>query len=115
MRIPSMLLKQLYTFGSLRNSSEGVAFKIKNRLTDVTLTALLGVKIDGKPVPLDKIVLQIEDEAGTVLTPMQLRRQPLFLPLRRVVEVVMDIEPLSPGKHKIEIEFEAESYGKLKV
>ncbi len=115
MRIPSMLLKQLYTFGSLRNSGEGVAFKLKNRLTDVTLTALHRVTIDGRVVPLDKIVLQVEDERGATLTPAQLRTQPLFLPLRRVVEVVMDIEPLSPGKHKIEIEFEAKGYGKLKV
>ncbi len=115
MRIPSMLLKQLYTFGSLRNSGEGVAFKIKNRLTDVTLTGLLGVKIDGQPVPLEQIVLQVEDEAGTVLTPAQLKMQPLVLPLRQVVEVVMKIAPLSSGKHKLEIEFEAEGYGKLKV
>ncbi len=115
MRIPSMLLKQLYTFGSLRNSGEGVAFKLKNRLTDVTLTSLQRVKIDGRSVPLDKIVLHVEDEQGTTLTPDQLRERPLFLPLRRVVEVVMDIDPLSPGKHKIEIEFEAKNYGKLKV
>ncbi len=115
MRIPSMLLKQLYNFGSLRNSGEGVAFKIKNRLTDVTLTALHGVKIDGKAVPMDKIVLQIEDDQGSVLTPAQLKMQPLFFPLRRMLEVVLAIDPLQPGKHKIEIEFAAEGYGKLKV
>jgi len=115
MRIPSMLLKQLYNFGSLRNSGEGVAFKIKNRLTDVTLISLNGVKIDGKAIPLDKIVLQVEDGQGTTLTPAQLRLQPLSLPLRRMLTVVMRIDPLSPGKHKIEIEFEAQGYGKLKV
>ena len=81
MRIPSMLLKQLYTFGSLRNSGEGVAFKVKNRLTDVTLLALHGIKIDGKSVPLNKIVLQVEDEQGTVLTPAELMARPLFFPL----------------------------------
>ncbi len=115
MRIPSLILKQLYTFGSLRNSGEGVAFKVKNRLTDVTLLALHGIKIDGKPVPLDKIILEVEDEAGTVLTPAELRARPLFFPLRQVIEIVMDIPPLEPGKHKIEIEFETEKYGKLKV
>jgi len=115
MRIPSMLLKQLYTFGSLRNSGEGVAFKLKNRLTDVTLTSLLGVKVDGRAIPLDKIVLHIEDEAGTVLTPAQLTKNHFFMPLRQVVEVVMDIEPLSPGKHKIEIEFATKEYGRLKI
>ncbi len=115
MRIPSMVLKQLYTFGSLRNSGEGVAFKVKNRLKDVTLTALHGIRIDGKAIPLDKIVLEVEDERGTVLTPSQLARQPLFFPLRQVIEMVLDIDPLEPGKHKIEIEFETREFGKLKV
>ncbi len=115
MRIPSLILKQLYTFGSLRNSGEGVAFKVKNRLTDVTLTALHGIKIDGKAVPLDKVVLEVEDEKGTVLTPAQLRANPLPFPLRQVIEVVMDMPPLEPGKHRIEIEFETKEYGKLKV
>ncbi|HEY79815.1 MAG TPA: hydroxymethylglutaryl-CoA reductase, partial [Caldilineae bacterium] len=107
MRIPSLILKQLYTFGSLRNSGEGVAFKVKNRLTDVTLLALHGIKIDGKPVPLDKIILEVEDEAGSILTPAELKTRPLFFPLRQVIQIVMDIPPLEPGKHKIEIEFEA--------
>ena len=115
MRIPSMLLKQLYNFGSLHNSGEGVLFKIKNRLTDVTLTALSGMKVDGKEVPLEDIVLRIEDEAGTVLTPAQLKEKPLFFPLRQMLTVVLAIEPLAAGKHKIEIAFETREYGKLKV
>ncbi len=115
MRIPSLILKQLYTFGSLRNSGEGVAFKVKNRLTDVTLTGLISVKVDGRAVPLDKIVMEIEDEKGTVLTPPQLRANPLPFPLRQVMELVLDIPPLDPGKHKIEIEFETAEYGRLKV
>jgi len=115
MRIPSMLLKQLYTFGTLRNSSEGVSFKVKNRLTDVTLLALHGISIDSKRVPLDKIVLHVEDEQGTTITPAEIKASPIFFPLRQVIEIVMDIPPLDPGKHKIEIGFEAKKYGKLKV
>ena len=48
--IPSMLLKQLYTRDSLRNTAEGVRFSLKNRLSDSTVTALHGVKIDGVDV-----------------------------------------------------------------
>ena len=115
MRIPSMVLKQLYTFGTLRNTGKGVAFKVKNRLTDVTLLALYGIIIDGKRVPLDKIALHIEDEQGTTITPAELKANPMFFPLRQVIEIVMDIPPLKPGKHKIVFEFEAKKYGKLKV
>ena len=38
MFVPSMLLKQLYTFGSLKNTGEGVPFSISNRLSDVPVT-----------------------------------------------------------------------------
>ena len=34
--IPSMILKQLYTFGSLKNLPDGVKFSLKNRLSDAT-------------------------------------------------------------------------------
>lgn len=115
MRIPSLLLKQLYNFGSLRNSGEGVAFKVKNRLTDVTLNAINNITIDNQSIPLDKVILEVEDEKGTILTPAQLKMQPLSFPLRQMIEIVCDITPLSAGKHKIEIEFEAAGYGKLKL
>ncbi len=36
--IPSMMLKQLYTFGSLKNTPDGVKFSLKNRLSDATMT-----------------------------------------------------------------------------
>ena len=45
--IPSMLLKQLYTFGSLANTERGVRFSLKNRLSDGTVTGLHHVKFDG--------------------------------------------------------------------
>ncbi len=46
--IPSLLLKQLYTFDSLKNTPQGVKFSLKNRLTDVTVTALHHVKFVDK-------------------------------------------------------------------
>ena len=49
--IPSMLLKQLYTFGSLKNTPDGVEFSLKNRLSDTTVTGLQQVKIDDVEVP----------------------------------------------------------------
>lgn len=49
--IPSMVLKQLHTFGSLRNSADGVAFSVKNRLNDTTLVGLTRLKFDGREVP----------------------------------------------------------------
>ena len=47
MKIPQLLLRQLYTFGSLTNTPSGAQFSLKNRLSDVTLTRIVRVKIDG--------------------------------------------------------------------
>ena len=47
MFIPTLLLKKLYTLGSLTNVEQGVRFGIKNRLSNVDITAVLAVTIDG--------------------------------------------------------------------
>ncbi|HEX4931905.1 MAG TPA: hypothetical protein VFV33_01925, partial [Gemmatimonadaceae bacterium] len=61
MFVPSMLLKQLYTFGSLKNSDEGVVFTLKNRLADAQLTGLRGIRINGEEVPLHDLELRLDD------------------------------------------------------
>ena len=57
--IPSMLLKQLHTNGSLRNTDAGVQFSDKNRLSDATFTGLTGLKFDGYEVPADSIFVRL--------------------------------------------------------
>jgi hydroxymethylglutaryl-CoA reductase (NADPH) len=111
--IPSMVLKQLHTNGSLRNTADGVQFSVKNRLNDTKLTGLTGLKFDGYEVPLDSIFIRLED--GTLLTPAQLAAAPLDFPLRRSLDIVAAIDPLTIGKHEIEIRFEAQPFGKLKL
>ncbi len=111
--IPSLLLKQLHTFGSLKNTDDGVEFSVKNRLSDTTLTGLAGLKFDGYEVPADSILIRLED--GRTLTPVQLAAAPLEFPLRRTLEIVAAIDPLPIGKHEIEVRFEAQPFGKLKL
>ena len=111
--IPSLLLKQLHTFGSLKNTADGVEFSVKNRLSDTTLTGLSGLKFDGYEVPLDSILVRLPD--GTTLTPAQLAAAPLDFPLRRTLDIVAAIDPLPIGKHEIEIRFEAQPFGRLKL
>ena len=111
--IPSLLLKQLHTFGSLKNTADGVEFSVKNRLSDTTLTGLSGLKFDGYEVPLDSVFVRLPD--GTTLTPAQLAAAPLDFPLRRTLDIVAAIDPLPIGKHEIEIRFEAQPFGRLKL
>ena len=60
-KIPSLLLKQLYTFSSLENTSRGVRLALKNRLSDATVTGIRRVAVDGVEVPVDRIRIELPD------------------------------------------------------
>ena len=59
--IPSLILRQLYTFGSLTNVEQGVQFSVKNRLSDGTITGLKLIKLDGQMVPREAITIRLPD------------------------------------------------------
>ena len=111
--IPSMLLKQLYTFGSLENVNGSVKFSVKNRLSDATITSIDRLKLSGNDVPLDKVTLDLGD--GEVFTPAQLSATPIDFPLRRELDIYSAIDPLPLGKHRIEIHFTTKPFGSLKL
>ncbi len=123
--IPSMLLRQLYTFDSLKNvpasghngrtdgkgGGHTVRFSLKNRLSDATVTGLHHVKFDGTPVPPQSVWLELGD--GSVVEPNQLAAQPIDFPLRRAIDIVCAIPPLEEGLHHIELKFDARPFGTL--
>ena len=112
MFIPSLLLKQLYTFGSLENTPTGVQFAIKNLLSDASFAGLIRVQIDGEVVPLEDISLDFG--SGDVRRVQQISPQaPVDFPLRKIVTIQTAWPPLSEGKHKIEITFQSKPFGKL--
>ncbi len=112
MKIPELILRQLYTFGSLTNENGGFSFSLKNRLTDVNLAGLTQVTVDGVDVPLDRVQLHFED--GTTLHSSDLSlERPLSFPLRRIVKFHVPAGPLETGSHKLRIGFVAEGRGKM--
>jgi hydroxymethylglutaryl-CoA reductase (NADPH) len=111
--IPSLLLKQLHTFGSLENSDAGVSFAVKNRLSDAKFSGLYSLRFDDRDVPIDKVTVRLED--GTVLKPDEIAANPIDFPLRRTLDIVADIDPLSVGKHEIEVRFDTQPFGVLKL
>ncbi len=114
MFVPSALLKQLYTFGSLENTDQGIEFALKNRLKDATLTALLDVKIDGQSVPRDDVHLFMAD--GETHTASDLSAEnSIDFPLKRTLHVRADHPTLEKGKHEIELSFRAKPFGKLSL
>ena len=78
MGIPRQLLRELYTFGSLQNTHDGVAFRLKNRLLATSLTSVTGVRINDREVPMERATLQLHDDA-----PMAAACESLASALRR--------------------------------
>jgi hydroxymethylglutaryl-CoA reductase (NADPH) len=113
MFVPSLLLKQLYTFGSLKNSDHGVQFSIKNRLSDATVTGLRGIRINGQEIPLHDVEVRMDD---AVIQPHQITAdQPLAFPLKRTLQIVARRPALPLGRHDIELAFDSKPFGKLKL
>jgi len=111
--IPSMLLKQLYTFGSLKNENNGVSFSLKNRLSDAELTELTSIKINGEQVEKEKLSFDLGD--GNMLSANDVSAEnPIAFPLKKIVTVNANIGNLQHGKYKIELAFTAKPFGSLK-
>lgn len=112
MKIPALLLKQLYTFGSLENVRGGVRFAIKNRLGDATLEAVREIHIDGEQIPLESVELDFGD-GGKVKARDISPAKPLDFPLRKIVTLKASGAKLEEGRHEMVLVFDAKPFGNL--
>ncbi|MGI4864729.1 MAG: hydroxymethylglutaryl-CoA reductase [Janthinobacterium lividum] len=110
-----MLLKLLYTRGSLHNRPDGagVAFSIKNRLDTVRLTSVQQVRLGQQVVPADNIKLDLG--GGEVLAASQLASQAIDLPVGRALTFLLDTPPLPEGMHQLQVQFGTDVFGELSV
>ena len=113
MKIPSLILKQLDNFGSLKNLDDGVQLSLKNRLTETSLIGITQVVIDGNEPPLDRVTLHID---GRSLAASEISSaSPLSFALGQTVELRAPMPALEEGRHEIVLGFETENFGKLKL
>ena len=111
--IPSILLKQLYTNGSLKNGEGGVGFSLKNRLSDGTLVGIKSVKVGDKTFSPEEIT--IFDGENTFSGENISSDNPIDFPLRKVVNVSMKSDAFPNGKYPLVIEVNVKPFGKLKI
>jgi hydroxymethylglutaryl-CoA reductase (NADPH) len=111
MKIPGLILKQMYTLGSLENVEDGVQFSLKNRLSNATVTGLSEVRIDGRPVPLDRLTLEMNGDRVPAASVGP--TSAIAFPLARVVTLHARGEQLEKGQHEISIAFDSTPFGSL--
>jgi hydroxymethylglutaryl-CoA reductase (NADPH) len=111
MKIPTLILRQLYTFGSLAHAPSGVRFVMKNRLSDATVTAVKHVAFDDQEVDLARLVLVVDGQPvkASEITALE----PLAFPLKKTIVVEAPGVWLAAGKHRITLGFNSEPFGDL--
>ena len=111
--IPQMLLRQLYTNGSLQNLDDGIQFSLKNRLADSKVKKYNKLIINGEEVDEDKVTIILDD--GKSIPARELSNNPIDFPVRSVVHIHVKDMQLETKKHKINISFTTEPFGKLNI
>ncbi len=115
MKIPKLLLKQLYNFGSLENVRGGVRFSVKNRLSDAKLSGIEGIRINDDLIPNDRLHLSfVAEEKKQSLSGADITvKKPLVFPVGRTVVIEAKGVSVDDGKQSIEIAFDAQPFGTL--
>ncbi|MDH3404682.1 MAG: hydroxymethylglutaryl-CoA reductase [Acidobacteriota bacterium] len=114
MKIPALILKQLYSFGSLKNRVDGISFELKNRLSDARVVAFRSVRVNGRELSLDAVELRVQ---GASLKPAQISGDsPIEFPLRQTVELCcLGHGPLDDGRHELHVTFGTDNFGELEL
>ena len=112
-----MLLKLLYTRGSLHNlpDAAGVAFSIKNRLDTVRVTGVEKVQLGDTTVPASHIRLDLGGGDVRPASSLSADGGAVELPVGRAVTFLLDTPALPEGIHPVQVWFSSDAFGPLHV
>ena len=114
MKVPQLILRQLYTFGSLEPLEDGFGFSLKNRLSDATVTCIRRLRVNGADVPLERVLVDFGDGDARSAAEVTSER-PLPFSLRQIAKLRARGMPLETGTHEIQLAFEASPFGALEL
>lgn len=111
MEVPVEVYRGLYVKGSLKNTSDGVQFTLKNNILEATVNAVNSISVDGAAFAPDRIVLKSGEveRPGNTVNPAD----PFILALDAEAIFKVKSGPVSAGKHTMVISFTAELVGKV--
>lgn len=112
--IPTFLLKKLYVKGSFKNTPTGFELALRNTLAPGTLIGISPLQIDGRDIPLDKILFAAGDAAPVRASDVS-PASPRQFPLNVVVKFQVQDQPLAPGSHRVAVQVNTKEAGELKI
>ncbi|HET7228579.1 MAG TPA: hydroxymethylglutaryl-CoA reductase [Longimicrobium sp.] len=111
MSVAEDMAQRLYTPGSLSAGADGVRFELSNRLDDMQLTAVLGVRLDGRDLAPADVELRMGAERRAA--PGVTAGRPVRFGLGETLEVATPAAALGEGAHELEVRLESLPFGEL--
>ncbi len=112
--ISPIILKKIYSSGSLMNCNEGVSFNIKNQIRDAMLTGVHRIAINGEEIPLHGIFLG--KNGSRLRADMIQPDNAVCFPLGEDVQIHVSIDPLHKNQeHHIILSIDTEPFGTLSL
>ncbi len=112
--IPSFLLKKLYVKGSFKNTPNGFQISLNNILAPGTILGISPMQIDGRNVPLEQIQIIVDNEPPMRASDITMK-SPRTFPLNGTATFNIIDQPLTPGPHRLTVQFNTKEVGELKI
>ena len=110
--IPGFLLRKLYVRGTLENTEQGIAFRLRNTLGSGYAEKMLPVRLDGDEIPLSRCFFW---SGGKKRSFDQVSRSdPFTLSLNQDIVVAVEDISLTPEPHTVGIGFRVPGFGELR-
>ena len=110
--IPGFLLRKLYVRGTLENTSQGIAFRLRNTLGSGYAEEMLAVRLDGEEIPLSRCFFWSGGKKRSF--DQVTRSDPFTLSLNQDILVAVEDISLTPEPHTVGIGFRVPGFGELR-
>ncbi len=113
MHMPELMIKQLYTIGSLRCDPDGLHFRLKNRLKDAVLRRVTSLSINNNTISPQSIFLSTGDKFKISLEQLELSAGIGFSLGAELDFCITDLSPTSASPLTLDMHLVADPFASL--
>ena len=110
--VPGFLLRRLYVKGSLKATSSGLEFMLKNGLGSGYAHKMWPLKVDGIAVPSESTVFILDGEETAFANVS--KEKTFTLAMNRMIVIRAEVPGFDYGPHKLEMGFDVPGLGTLR-